>query len=155
MSRRQEVEALVRRFYEGCNEGSAPKLRSVLAEDAIHYFPVGAPQDIFRGREAIITAWQAAIRSQDSCWTLDLLLVDEELGQVAIEWTHFKPALGGYVRGAELCTFDDELRIVEIRAYYAAPALDGGGRYELGRFDYAGRGYATETPAVVRRLDDA
>jgi hypothetical protein len=149
------MEARVRRFYEGCNEGSPRKLRRCLAEDAVHYFPLGSPQDIFRGREAIITAWQGAIRSQDSRWTLDRLLVDEELGEVAIEWTHFKPGLGGHVRGAELCTFDGEMQITEIRAYYAAPAPDGAAGYELGRFDYAGRGYATEPPEVVRRLDDA
>jgi hypothetical protein len=35
-----------------------------------------------------------------------------------------------------------------------APALDGAARYELGRFDYGGRGYATDPPVVVRRLDD-
>jgi ketosteroid isomerase-like protein len=155
MTRRDEMERLVRRFYEGCNEGSGPKLRSCLAEDAVHYFPAGAAQDIFRGREAIIAAWQSAIRTQDSRWTLDRVLVDEELAEVAIEWTHFKPALGGHVRGAELCTVDAELRITEIRAYYAAPAPDPDRRYELGRFDYAGRGYRTEPPAVVRRLDDA
>lgn len=154
MSRRAEIEALVRRFYDGCNEGSPSKLRSVLSEDAVHYFPLGAPQDIFRGREAIIDAWQSAIRSQDSRWTLDRLLIDEALGEVAIEWTHFKPAFGGYVRGAELCTIDGDLRITEIRAYYAVPAVDRAGRHELGHFDYSGRGYATDPPAVVRRLDD-
>jgi ketosteroid isomerase-like protein len=152
--RRAEMERLVRRFYEGCNEGSGPKLRSCLAEDAVHYFPAGASQGIFRGREEIIAAWQSAIRSQDSRWTLDRLLVDETLAEVAVEWTHFKPVRGGYVRGAELCSFDDEMQIAEIRAYYAAPALDAAGTYELDRFDYARRGYATEPPTVVRRLED-
>lgn len=155
MSRAEAMDRRVRLFYEACNEGNAVKLRSCLAEDAVHYFPLGAPQGIFRGRESIIAAWQSAIRGQDSRWTLDRLLVDERLGEVAIEWTHFKPGAGGHVRGAELCTFDDEGRIAEIRAYYAAPAADAGGCYELGHFDYAGRGYPTEPPAVTRRLDDA
>jgi ketosteroid isomerase-like protein len=155
MSRRPEMEELVRRFYDGCNEGSGPKLRSCLAEDAVHYFPVGAAQDIFRGREAIIAAWQSAIRSQDSRWTLDRVLIDEALSEVAIEWTHFKPALGGYVRGAELCTVDADLRITEIRAYYATPTPAPTGQYELAWFDYAERGYPTDPPSVVRRLDDA
>jgi ketosteroid isomerase-like protein len=149
------MERQARLFYEACNQGSAPKLRACLAEDAVHYFPAGAPQGIFRGRDSIIEAWQSAIRTHDSRWTLDRLLVDADVGEVAIEWSHFKPVAGGCARGAEICTFDDAVRITEIRAYYAAPASHADGRYELGHFDYAGRGYATEPPAVLRRLDDA
>jgi ketosteroid isomerase-like protein len=155
MSRRALMERQAHLFYEACNEGSGPKLRACLAENAVHYFPAGAPKGIFRGREEIIAAWQTAIRTQDSRWTLDRLLVDEQAGEVAIEWSHFKPGAGGHARGAEICTFDAEGLITEIRAYYAAPAPDAGGRYELGHFDYERRGYAVEPPNVVRRLDDA
>ena len=148
------MERTVKRFYDGCNEGSPSKLRSCLAEDVVHYFPVDSPQGIFRGSESIISAWQASIRENDSRWTLDRLLVDVDLREVTVEWTHFRPPLGGYVRGAEICTFNDNLQIAEIRAYYAAPAIETDEQYELGCFDYSKRGYSTEPPEVERRLDE-
>jgi hypothetical protein len=45
------------------------------------------------------------------------------------------------LRGAEFYRFDAAGKIVEIRAYYACPPGDPGRPYELGEFDYAGRGY--------------
>ena len=41
----------------------------------------------------------------------------------------------------EFYRFDAAGKIVEIRAYYACPPADPGRPYELGEFDYAGRGY--------------
>lgn len=150
MTLRRELEATVCRFYEGCNAGSETLLRSCLTPDAVHYFPVGSAVTTFGSAVELVHGWQAAIRRFDSRWTLDRLLIDERLRTAVVEWTHFRPASGGWVRGAEICVFAEDGRISEIRPYYAVPAQDPAERHELADFDYAGRGYATEPPQVTR-----
>jgi hypothetical protein len=150
MRLRHQLEATVRRFYDGCNTGSDELLRSCLTEDAVHYFPVGSPFERFGSAGELVEGWRAAIRRFDSRWTLDRLVIDEHLRTAVVEWTHFRPATGGWVRGAEICVFADDGRIREIRPYYAVPAGDPSCRHELAGFDYEGRGYATEPPDVTR-----
>jgi hypothetical protein len=148
---RHEMERIVRKYYDGCNEANAEKMIECFAPDAVHYFPSGAPQGTFFGAIGIATGWQAAVARLDSRWTIDRLLIDERTHEVAIEWTHFKPASGTYLRGAELCRLNDDGLIEEISAFYACPAPDAAGNYELGDFDYPGRGYPLAPPTVERQ----
>jgi ketosteroid isomerase-like protein len=152
-SARAQMEATIRTYFDGCNEADAEKMRSCLADDAVHYFPAGAPQGPFVGAEAIARGWREAVGRLDSRWTVDHVLVDEERREAVIEWTHFKPATGAHLRGDEWYRFDEDGLITEIRAYYACPPGSAPQNHELGGFDYAGRGYPLVPPAVRRRGD--
>jgi ketosteroid isomerase-like protein len=144
------LELMIRRYYDGCNAADRALMLECLSEDAVHYFPAGAPQGPFRGGAAIADGWIAAVNALDSRWTIDSMLVDEARGEAVVEWTHFKHRLGLFLRGAEFFRFDDDGRISEIRAYYACPPASADVSYELGDFDYFERGIAVDAPDVVR-----
>jgi ketosteroid isomerase-like protein len=149
-SQPNEIEVTIRRYYEGCNAADRDAMLACLAPDAVHYFPAGARQGTFVGASAIADGWIDAVGRLDSRWTIDSLLIDPVRGVAAVEWTHFKPGPGVHLRGAELFEFAADGRIAEIRAYYAAAAVDPGRDHDLGDFDYAGRGFALDPPAVTR-----
>lgn len=144
------MDALIRRYYEGCNHASRRTMLETLHMDAVHYFPAGAPQGPFVGAEAIADGWIAAVGRLDSRWTIDRLIFDEDAQEAVLEWTHFKPAVGAYLRGDEWFRFQDGL-IGEIRAYYACPPTSSAASYEIGEFPYAARGYAMTAPDVKRQ----
>jgi len=143
---REAIEAVVRRYYDACNEANRKKMIECLVDDAVHYFPAGAPQGPFVGAEAIADGWIDAVQRLDSRWTIDRLAIDERTQDAVVEWTHFKPKLGSYLRGDEWFRFSPDGRIAEIRAYYACPPVDPSQSAEIGSFDYAGRGYAVISP---------
>lgn len=147
---RNHIEATIRTYFDGCNEVNIDKMLSCMAQNAVHYFPLGAPQGPFVGARAIAQGWVDAVARLDSRWTIDRMIIDAAAGEAAIEWTHFKPHLGSYLRGDEWYCFDEAGLITEIRAYYACPPADPAQTAELGGFDYDGRGYSSSPPAVVR-----
>jgi SnoaL-like domain len=147
LHQRQQIEAVIRRYYDGCNTADAGLITSCLANDATHYFPQGAPQGPFVGAAAIAQGWLRAVETLGSRWTIDRLMVDEAAGQANVEWTHFKTAAQRYLRGSEWISVNEQCRIAEIRAYYACPPPSSGESWELGGFDYAGRGYPLVVPA--------
>jgi hypothetical protein len=149
--RRAQLEAAIRRYYDGCNRADRAMMISTMAPHAAHYFPGGAPQGPFLGAEAIAEGWIEAVRRLDSRWTIDRLVVDEQRDEAVVEWTHFKPNQGVLLRGAEWICFDTDGRITEIRAYYACPPPGGQPQtHSLGGFDYAERGYPLTPPSVDR-----
>ena len=136
-------ERVARAYFEACNKASREELYSVLADDAVHYFPpgVGGP---YRGKEAIADLWLGFVADKGSSWTIDCLLSDGD--QVVLEFSHFKSRVGELVRGSEWYRFDDDGKIVEIRAYYASPRDPTRKRNELEQFPYGERGYPVEFP---------
>jgi hypothetical protein len=81
------------------------------------------------------------VKEIGSRWTGDNFAGDPESRQAVIEWTHFKDKPGLILRGDEWYRFADDGKIIEIRAYYAAPTRDGVKEHRIGGLDYAGRGY--------------
>lgn len=146
---RGNLESLVRAYYAACNAGDVEAMAACFTPDARHYFPAGAPQGTFAGARAIADGWADVVGRLDSRWTIDHLVIDAEAGEVAIEWTHWKPAVGGYLRGIEICVFAENGLMTEIRAAYDAPATSP--VHEYGDFPYAERGYALEPPALPGR----
>ena len=146
---RDDLERVVRTYYDGCNKADADKMAACFVPGAVHYFPAGAPQGTFAGARAIAEGWCRAVETLGSQWTIDGLSTDLERREVTVEWTHWKTARGSHLRGAEICCFDEAGLMTEIRAYYAAPADGHDAVHELGDFDYAGRKYALAAP--VRR----
>ncbi len=147
----EKMEAVMRKYYEGCNEGNQAKITQCLTPDAVHYFPPGMYDGPFRGAEKIAARWKEAVVNFGSCWTIDALLVDEKKAEAVIEWTHFKTRQDILLRGAEWVIFDADSGLMqEIRAYYASPQAADIKRLELGGFDYERRGYKLVSP---RRLD--
>jgi hypothetical protein len=137
---------MIRTYYDGCNSADTAKMRSCLSRDAVHYFPAGAPQGPFRGADEIARGWEAAVRTLGSSWVIERLAVDEESRVAIVEWTHYKPRQGTYLRGDEWFEFDENGLIREIRAYYAAPPTTPPRIHELGEFRYASRDYSTTAP---------
>jgi len=146
---RDRLEHLVRVYYDACNAGDVDAIAACFTPGARHYFPAGAPQGTFVGAAAIGQGWADAVERLDSRWTIDRLVIDATIREVVIEWTHWKPAQGGHLRGIEICSFDPEGLMTEIRAAYAAPA--SAIVHEYGDFPYAERGYATRPPDVTGR----
>jgi hypothetical protein len=144
------LEATIRTYFDGCNEADAHKITSCMEPDAVHYFPAGAPQGTFVGAQAIAAGWQKAVAALGSIWTIDRVIVDAARLEAVIEWTHFKPRQGVYLRGDEWYIFSNLGLIREIRAYYACPTAIPPRTHELGDVPYAERGYPFEPPAVKR-----
>jgi hypothetical protein len=143
----EQMESLMRTYYDGCNEPNEAKMVRCFTPDAVHYFPPGMYDGPFRGAAKIAERWQYAVANFGSYWTIDTLLIDERKAEAVIEWTHFKTNQGTVLRGAEWVVFDKESGLIrEIRAYYASPQAKELERLELGGFDYAGRGYRLVSP---------
>ena len=145
------LEATIREYFDGCNEASAEKMLRCFVPDAVHYFPAGAPQGTFFGAHKIADGWISAVRKFGSVWTVDRVIVDAHKLEAVIEWTHFKPNLGVYLRGDEWYVFAPDGRIREIRAYYACPAAVGQPvSHELGEYPYVQLGYPQRKPDITR-----
>ncbi len=145
------LEATIREYFDGCNEASIEKITGCMEENAVHYFPAGAPQGTFAGARAIAQGWVKAVENLGSIWTVDRVIADASRLEAVIEWTHFKPKLGVYLRGDEWYVFSKRGLITEIRAYYACPsATDPVRTHELGDFEYESLGYPMSPPAVRR-----
>jgi ketosteroid isomerase-like protein len=143
-------ERTIRDYFDACTAGDARVIASFFALDAVHYFPEGdtypdgSPQRAFRGADAIGHGFGDRFGGEfRTRWTVDHVIVDAERREAVIEWSNFKPSVSpdARLRGAEFYRFDAAGKIVEIRAYYACPPAGPGRPYELGEFDYAGRGY--------------
>jgi hypothetical protein len=148
--RRTLLEAQVRTYFEGCNEGSHAKMASVFAPSIVHYFPPGSfgPRV---GSQSIAELWRGTIRETGSRWTIDRMVSDDN--EVVIEWTHFQPKTGTYVRGAEWYEFDDDGLITVIKAYYASPRNRDLPANELDGYPYAELGYPMKAPDQAPSLD--
>jgi hypothetical protein len=146
------LEATIREYFDACNAADATRIASYFEPDGVHYFPDGAPQGTFKGAAAIAAGWVNAVANLGSIWTIDNMVIDAPRLEAVIEWTHFKPKQGVYLRGDEWYLFSPRGLIREIRAYYSCPPAAGGPRnHELGNFDYRGRGYPMTPPAVKRK----
>ncbi|MCY4361686.1 MAG: nuclear transport factor 2 family protein [Gammaproteobacteria bacterium] len=141
------MEAVMREYYDGCNEADREKITGCFTPDAVHYFPPGMYEGPFRGAAKIAGRWCAAVEKGGSYWTIDALLIDADKAEAVIEWSHFKTGQGTVLRGAEWVVFDRASGLMqEIRAYYASPQAADLKRLELGGFDYEGRGYEMDSP---------
>jgi hypothetical protein len=145
------LEATIREYFDGCNEASVEKMMGCFTEDANHFFPQGSPQGTFFGARAIAEGWVKAVQNLGSIWTVDRVIADPEKLEAVIEWTHFKPKVGLYLRGDEWYVFNEDGLIKEIRAYYACPAATSPARtHEIGDFPYAELGYPLSPPHIDR-----
>jgi SnoaL-like protein len=149
--RRRFLEAQVRTYFEGCNEGSREKMASVFAPSIVHYFPPGMFGPVV-GSDAIADLWRRMIGQAGSRWTIDRIVSDEQ--EIVIEWTHFQPKNGTYIRGAEWYEFDEDGLITVIKAYYASPRDRALAANELDGYPYAALGYPMTAPDEAPSLDD-
>lgn len=140
-------EALIREYFDGCNEADVEKMTACFTPDAVHYFPPAAYGGAWRGGRLIAERWAEFVATKGSAWTIDRLVVAPDSHQAVIEWTHYKTAEGTMLRGDEWYVFDSESGLIsEIRAYYASPLDPTRPVSELADFDYADRGYSLECP---------
>ncbi len=152
MDRAAHMEALIRKYFDGCNEAGVEKMVSCFVPDAVHYFPPGMYDGPWRGARLIADKWVAAVKNIGSRWTIDRIVCDAGRFEAVIEWSHFKTKQGKLLRGDEWYVFDEANGLItEIRAYYASPQDADAERLELGGFDYAGRGYQIEPPTLPQR----
>jgi ketosteroid isomerase-like protein len=153
--RGRDMEALIRTYFQACNDGDIATMKACFVPDGVHYFPPGMYEGPFRGADTIAQRWADAVATIGSRWTIDRMVVEASSYQAVLEWTHFKTKLGRVLRGDEWYIFDEESGLIrEIRAYYASPQAPDEPRLELGGFDYAGRGYAVELPADLVLPED-
>ena len=141
------MRATILGYFAACNDGDAAGVAAHCTADAVHYFPPDMYDGPFVGGATIGRKWAEAVATIGSVWTVDTVLCDPTTATAAAEWTHFKTFQQTVLRGDEWYRFDPESGLLaEIRAYYASPQDRTRARLELGGFDYAGRGYATEPP---------
>jgi ketosteroid isomerase-like protein len=134
--------ALIRRYFDACNEADYDKLVSCFTPDAVHYFPAGLPEIPWRTADTIARKWQWCVENLGSQWTIEKILVSHDSHEAVIEWTHWKAKLGTALRGDEWYVFDETSGLIkEIRAYYASPADKDVKINELVDFAYEARGY--------------
>lgn len=144
------LEATIREYFDGCNEADGAKIAACFEPDGVHYFPGGALQGTFKGAKAIAEGWLKAVQNLGSIWTIDHIIVDASRLEAVLEWTHFKPKQGVYLRGDEWYIFSKRGLIKEIRAYYSCVPAVPPKTHEIGDFDYRGRGYPMSPPKVNR-----
>lgn len=145
-AKRKHMIDAVRGYFEACNSASRELFARYLAADCRHYFPpnAGGP---YLGRTAIEDLWIGFVSRLDSRWTIDRLVCDGE--QICVEWTHWKPRAGEYIRGSEWYEFDEHGKIDVIWAHYAASRDVERSANVLEGYDYAANGYSTEAPTLA------
>lgn len=141
--RRQMFEARVRTYFEGCIEANRQKLYGCFPENVVRYFPPGVSGP-YVGKKAIADLWIEFVRVNGSRWTIDRMVADDR--EVAIEWTHFKPRTGEYLRGTEWYEFVEDGLITVIRAYYASPRNTSRKVNEPEGFPYEAKGLPLQPP---------
>jgi methyltransferase len=143
----ERMEAIIRTYFDGCNEADVEKMTACFTPDAVHYFPPGMYGGAWRGARTIAENWAHFVATKGSAWTIDRLVVAPDSRQAVIEWTHYKTAEGTILRGDEWYVFDSDGGLIsEIRAYYASPVDPSRQELQLEGFDYGGRGYHLECP---------
>jgi SnoaL-like protein len=146
------MEALMRRYFDACNEADVDGIAACFVPDAVHYFPPGMYGGPFVGARTIGERWAGAVATLGSAWSVDNIVTDPNRGTAVMEWTHFKNYAGTILRGDEWYEFDPESGLIrEIRAYYASPQDPALERLEIEGFDYAGRGYGMKSPVERTR----
>lgn len=135
--------ACVRRYFESCNEADREKMYSCFSDNVVHYFPPGV-RGPYLGKKAIADLWINSVHVNGSVWTIDRI-VGDDIG-VAIEWTHLKPHVEEFIRGAEWYEFDESGLMTAIRASYASPRDKGRKQNELEGFPYAAQGFPQFPP---------
>jgi hypothetical protein len=137
-----QMERVIRSYYDGCNAADVAKMAGCFTPDAVHYFPPAMPGGPFRGAQVIAESWKRVVQKAQARWTIDALLLDPASGRAVIEWSNFTQGRNALVRGTEWLEFDRDSGLIrEIRAYLAAPLPRDLERAQLEGFDYAGRGY--------------
>lgn len=150
---REQMEQAIRIYFDGCNEADIEKMSAQFTEDGVHYFPPGLDGP-WVGARTIAENWRNLVLKIGSAWSIERIICEPESLQAVIEWTHWKTALGGYLRGDEWYKFDPETgKISEIRAFYASSS-DGRDEVTLQGYDYKANGYQLEPP-VERPHPDA
>ena len=143
---REQMETSIRAYFAACNRADKTGIMDFFVPEGTHYFPEGSPFGVLRGAAAIADCWVRCVAEIGSHWTVDNFAGDPESGQAVIEWSHFKQKQGQLLRGDEWYRFNDDGKILEIRAYYASPTHGGVVEHRIGGFDYAGRGYPLTCP---------
>ncbi|RTL47492.1 MAG: nuclear transport factor 2 family protein [Rhodocyclaceae bacterium] len=138
---REQMEHTIRSYFDACNQADREGIMSFFVPQGTHYFPEGSPFGVLRGAAAIADCWVRCVAELGSYWTVDNFVGDPNSGQAVIEWSHFKRKSEQLLRGDEWYRFNEDGKIVEIRAYYACPTHPGVAEHRIGGFDYAGRGY--------------
>jgi len=153
---RDQMVAAVERYFEACNAADRRLFAEVLSEDCRHYFPANAGGP-YLGRDAIADLWIGFVRSHGSRWTIDRMVCDGH--HVVTEWSHFKPVVAELIRGSEWYLFDDDGKICDIWAHYAAPRDRARSDNVLEAFPYRELGYAMTPPvlpaAALRSREEA
>ncbi|WP_314325092.1 nuclear transport factor 2 family protein [Paenarthrobacter ilicis] len=150
---RRRMEETIRTYFDGCNEADVDKMASQFTDEAVHYFPPGLDGP-WAGNRTIAEKWRHLVLTVGSAWSIERIIAEPESLQAAIEWTHWKTALGGCLRGDEWYKFDPETgKITEIRAFYASRP-DGRDGLTLEGYDYETNGYFLASP-VERPHPDA
>src|SRR3990170_4322712 len=116
-----EMDALMRRYFDGCNEADIEKMAACFTPDAVHYFPPGMYSGPWRGARTIAQRWAEFVATLGSAWSIDRIVCDPDSAQAVIEWTHYKTVQDTMLRGDEWYLFDRDTGLIkEIRAYYAS-----------------------------------
>jgi hypothetical protein len=142
---RRRMEETIRTYFDGCNEADVDKMAAQFTDDAVHYFPPGL-EGPWTGNRTIAENWRRLVMTIGSAWSIERLIAEPESLQAIIEWTHWKTAKGGYLRGDEWYAFDPETgKITEIRAAYAS-APDGRDALTMQGYDYEANNYHMAPP---------
>ena len=137
------MRARITRYFAACNKGDAKAIADSLSPEAVHYFPGIEP---LRGAQKIGAFWAGLVEREGSQWTIDKFLADRH-GAV-IEWTHYRTNSGHLLRGVEWYGFDEDGKISELKAYYAAPTDWSCDSVQLRGYPYKERGYHLRSPSL-------
>ena len=139
-------EAVVRRYFDGCESGDAKTIESTLDPDVVHYF-LARDQAPIRGADQLARFFSKMKAALNAHWAIDHAISagDEVVLEWSLYWTH--PELGTRLvnRGTDWYVLRDS-KIREVRAYNYFPASTPliESDSELTGFPYNDRAYLTE-----------
>ncbi|GLZ05810.1 steroid Delta-isomerase [Actinomadura sp. NBRC 104412] len=115
MPAQEQMKKALQTYVDSFNEGDAATIAALFADDAVIEDPVGKPQ--ISGRPAIDEFYAKAI-SAGTKLTLDGPIRGSHGKGAAMALTIEVPAMNLRIRAIDAMTFNDDGKIVEMRAYW-------------------------------------
>lgn len=115
MPEQEQMKQALQAYVDGINAGDAAAVTALFADDAVVEDPVGKPP--ISGRAAIAEFYTNAV-SAGTKLSLDTPIRGSHGNGAAMAFTIEVPAMSLRIRAVDVMTFNDDGKIIDMRAYW-------------------------------------